>query len=157
MMPTPHTIPVAAAELLRLKVALLERLWELGQRQMELVQNEDFTELFKLLGVKQRLLGGLGSLQRDLAEWQRQDPAQRVWNSATEQEECQASVTRCEELLRLIMAQEQYCETQMISRRDSVASQLLGLEQTLAARQAYDAQETPAGELPAQLDLCADG
>jgi len=148
--------PARLLTLVELKTALLERVWELGQRQLQLIAAGDYGDLLKLLGVKQRVLAGLRDVEQGLAPFRQQDPEQRHWNSSVERAQCQRQMTRCEELLALILHQEQQSETQMIQHREETAAQLLQLQHTAEIHGAYDSQDWTAATA-AQLDLSSEG
>jgi PAS domain-containing protein len=143
--------------LLDLKVALLERVWELGQRQLDLISTGDYAELLKLLGVKQRVLGGLQDVETGLRPFHHGAPAARASNSAAERVHTEAQLQRCEELLRMILRQEQSSEQGMIVRRDEAAAQLQGLHHAAAIQAAYQHGDLPLSREHAELNLLSSG
>jgi hypothetical protein len=145
------------ATLVELKLSLLERLVELGQSQVEFIDAGDYTQLLKLLGVKQRVLGGLNDVESALSPFKDQVPESRPWPSAAERLRCQEHLRRCEELLRMILAQEQSSEQQMIHQRDDNARQIEALQFTARANSAYHAEAWQSSVPLSQLDLASEG
>lgn len=145
------------ATLVELKLSLLERLVELGQSQVEFIDAGDYTQLLKLLGVKQRVLGGLNDVESALSPFKDQAPEARPWPSAAERHRCQDQLRRCEELLRMILNQEQSSEQQMITQRDEHARQIEALQFTARAQSAYQAEEWQSSVPLSQLDLASEG
>ncbi len=139
--------------LVELKVALLERIFELGQRQLDLIGESDYGQLLKLLGIKQRILGGLQDIEQRMLPFRNQDPASRVWNSAVERQNCERMLQRCEELLAMILTQEQQSEKRVIVHREHTAQQLQGLHHVAEIQGAYGQQEWETNMMPGQLDL----
>ena len=145
------------ATLVELKLSLLERLVELGQSQVEFIDAGDYTQLLKLLGVKQRVLGGLNDVESALGPFKDQAPESRPWPTAAERLRCQEQLRRCEELLRMILNQEQASEQQMITQRDEHSRQIEALQFTARAQSAYHAEEWQSSVPLSQLDLASEG
>lgn len=145
------------ATLVELKLSLLERLVELGQSQVEFIDAGDYTQLLKLLGVKQRVLGGLSDVESALGPFKEQAPESRPWPTTGDRLRCQEQLRRCEELLRMILNQEQASEQQMVTQRDEHTRQIESLQFTARAQSAYHAEEWQGSVPLSQLDLASEG
>jgi hypothetical protein len=153
-MNAPDTIQLA--KLVDLKVSLLERVLMLGQKQLELIENQDYGELLKMLGLKQRLLGGLQNVEQGLMPFRNQDASQRIWQSPEDRASCERNLQRCEELLRIVLAQEEQSELRMATRRDDTARQLQDLHSAAEVQGAYG-YENPQEFSSTALDLLSEG
>jgi hypothetical protein len=138
------------SERIEQKLALLVQLRDLGRRQAALIEEGDVTQLLKLLSAKQRLLGALQSLERELDPFRDDDPEARAWITSAHRQKCAENAAACEALLRSIVEQERQCEAQMKLRRDEAALRLDGAHSVAAAHRAYAADEFPAA---GRLDL----
>jgi hypothetical protein len=127
-------------ELIAGKHQVLLRLRELGRRQAELVASGDTTSLLKLLAVKQQVISGLQSLERDLVPFYQENPDARTWQSAEQRALCAQQSTECNELLREILNMERVSAERMTVRRNEVAEQLQHVHAAKQVRNAYEAQ-----------------
>ena len=82
------------------------------------------TALMTLLSRKQDLMGALGNVQSQLAQFQGQDPEQRKWSSPERRKTCQEMVARCDQLLQELIVMEDRSLGNMNLQRDTVAAQL---------------------------------
>lgn len=142
------------ARLVARKHEVLTHLRTLALRQRELVGEDDWAQLTKVLSTKQRLLDLLGQVERELEPFRAQTPEDRVWASAADRDACRRAADECATLLAEVMQLERESERAMIRRRDEAARQLAGLHSAGAARNAYVAEDQPAS---IGLDLISEG
>ena len=136
------------AELIESKHRVLVQLRSLGERQLALAQDGLMTELLDVLGLKQRVLAQLQSIERALEPFRGQQPQSRRWRSADARRRCGERLAECESLLAAILQQEKQSEQELTRRRDAAARQLAGMHTAAEARCAYLAPaECPAGQL----------
>ncbi|MDZ7617870.1 MAG: hypothetical protein U1E05_12775 [Patescibacteria group bacterium] len=140
-------------DLIRSKRECLERLQMMGQRQMELIEADQMTALLDLLAYKQRTLGDLQKIERNLNPFRGQSPETRQWRSEEARRRCAEELNTCETLLAGIIERERASEQAMISRRDRAAAQLQGMHRASQARASYAG---PAACSISQIDLCSD-
>ncbi len=112
------------AELVLAKVQTLQQLCELAKQQASITQTSDATILLSFLARKQPLMDCLQDLQEELAEYQDDDPEQRVWRSPEDRKACQVASDRCQQLLSEIVLLEKQSLDEMSQRRDALAAQL---------------------------------
>ncbi|HEV2969631.1 MAG TPA: hypothetical protein VGY55_06550 [Pirellulales bacterium] len=141
------------ASLVGKKHDLLLQLRDVGQRQTELIEGGEMTQLLKLLSSKQRLLNGLQEIERLMDPYRNQNPAERVWRTPADRDRCAELAGRCEILLAEVVEQEKRSESRLMAHRDRVATQLEGIQQAAVARSAYS--DHPAFEFR-QLDLSSE-
>lgn len=125
------------AQLIDLKHQLLLQLRELARRQADLVGAGDLTQLMNVLGIKQRLLNAVTSVETRLDPFRSEDPERRVWRSPELRQRTREVSQQCDELLREVMTLERDCESQMLVRRDEAAEQLQRAHFSTNAAQAY--------------------
>jgi hypothetical protein len=142
------------AELVSKKHDLLVQLRDVGLRQMELIEGADMTQLLKLLSSKQRLLGGLQDIERQLSPFRQEKPEDRVWRNFADRQRCAELAARCETLLAEVVEQEKRGEIRMRAHRDRVAGELEGAHQAAQAKSAYGDQPW---SISCQLDLSSEG
>jgi hypothetical protein len=141
------------AELIQRKHACLVELREMGRRQFETVVEGSITALLDVLAAKQRVLGALQAVERELDPFRGQDPHQRPWRSPEARQACAATLAQCEALLGEILAQEKQSERELVRRRDEAAARLRGIHAAGQARGAY----LPGPHFaPGQLDLMSE-
>ena len=150
-MPTLPTDQLA--ELVSRKHECLRALRELGRRQKVLVEAEDLSQLFKLLGTKQQLLVLLQELERKLEPYREEHPEHRVWESEEARANCAAMAGECPALLKEILTQEQESEQRLKERRDITEAQINSARSAGVARAAYVTHEQSQ---MGSLDLSAD-
>jgi hypothetical protein len=138
------------AELIQSKHRVLVQLRSLGERQLALAHDGLISELLDVLGLKQRILVQLQSIERELEPFRGEDPESRHWRSAEARRRCGATLAECESLLAAIVRQEKQSENELTRRRDEAARRLAGMHSAAEARCAY---LTPAGDSAGQLDL----
>lgn len=125
------------AELMSRRRNCLEQLLALGLRQAELIAAGDMSELLRLIAAKQQLIVALQALEKRLAPFERQDPAERRWFAAEARARCAEDAAACRQLLAEVMALEQSGEREMSERRDAVASQVRTATTAGRVREAY--------------------
>ncbi len=135
------------------KLAILQQVRDLSQRQSALIAAGDIQRLLSVLTAKQTLLNALQKVERELEPFRRQDPEARRWRSFAEREECRQLAARCEAVLGDIVRIEQQDEAELRQRRDTAAARLQETHYTAEATRAY--LGAPAA-VRASLDLTSD-
>ena len=130
------------AELVGSKLACLELLRELGQRQYDLIERDDMTSLMDVLARKQRTLIKLQQIEKGLNPFRDEDPRQRRWSTPQQRQTCSGQLDQCEALLDEIVREEKRSERELVRRRDQVAEQLQGAHLACQAHGAYTAEAT---------------
>jgi hypothetical protein len=135
----PHNPPgtLRLAELIRVKLKIIELLAGLARKQLALAESGDTGELIKLLAAKDTVLAQLHTIERQLDPFRAEDPEARVWLSPGERVRCQEHVRQCDELLAATMNLERQAEAVMLRRRDQAAEQLVEVTGAAAAATAY--------------------
>ena len=141
------------AELIDQKLKVLAQLRQLANRQTLLISDGNISALLGLLAAKQRLLGNLQSLERQLDMFRQQDPDRRVWRSLQAREQTRQAAERCQTLLDEIMQIERSCESDLVQRRDVAADSLRGAHTAAQAQRAYTGS---AVTRPRQIDLSSE-
>lgn len=142
------------AELVAVKLKIVELVVQLARRQLALVQGGDLTDLLKLLAAKQTVLAQLARIQRELDPFRAQEPETRAWRSPGDRLRCQEHARQCDDLLAEAMRLEKQGEAGMLARRDSAAALLSNVS---AAVDAHSAYAGPPLARPAALQLHCEG
>jgi hypothetical protein len=142
------------AQLVERKREVLFHLRALGVRQLELVDTDDWSQLTKVLSTKQRLLGLLSDIERELAPFRNEAPHLRTWASDAARDKCRQDADECATLLNEVMQLERDGERAMVRRRDEAARQLSGMHNSVTARHAYIVEHAPSS---IGLDLVSEG
>ncbi|MEX2173557.1 MAG: hypothetical protein WD872_04290 [Pirellulaceae bacterium] len=142
------------AELVAVKLKIVELLAQLARRQIALVGDGQMADLLKLLSAKQTVLAQLQQVERQLDPFRTQNPETRTWRTPADRIRCQERARRCEELLAETMHLEKEGEAGMLRRRDSAAAVLHGVSAAADAHAAYAAPHDPS---PALLHLHCEG
>lgn len=119
------------------KCELLMQLRQFGLRQYELIDSSDMNRLLSLLSAKQKVLGEIQNIERQLDPYRREAPDSRVWASDEQRRQCAQLAEACQRLLAEVMETEKQGESQLILRRDEAATRLHGVHQAIHARAAY--------------------
>ena len=131
-------------ELIRSEEEMLKRLLLVSQRQMEVVEEGDFTvQLPYLLGKWQQLWNEFELLDRQLAPHKETLPENRVWKSTAERQMTEFAQDRCKELLKTILDNYQICLTKMAAQKDEVAAQLRRIQRGGNTALGYMRQSQP--------------
>lgn len=125
----------------------------MGQKQAELIQQDDMSGLLDLLAAKQRLLLKLRAIEKRLDPFRSQDPQQRCWRSPENRQLCAEKLQECEAILAEIISREKGSEDELTRRRDATANRLQGAHAAGIARDAYSAEEARRNN---QLDISSD-
>ena len=141
------------AELVRSKLACLEQLRELGQRQYDLIERDDMTALMDVLTRKQRTLMKLQQIERGLNPFRDEDPEERRWSTPQQRRICSGQLDQCEALLDEIVREEKRSERELVHRRDQVAEQLQGAHLACRVHGAYTAESSHG---VSQLDVLSE-
>lgn len=141
------------ARLAKEKVNCLTQLLGVGRRQLQLIELNDMQELLKILALKQRLLDGLGRIERALDPFRGQSPEERRWTSSLDREKCAEQMRRCEQLLAEITAQENQSEASLKHRRDEASARIQGTHVTARVHGAYVEH---AGANDSRLDVSSE-
>jgi hypothetical protein len=153
LMPDKYEQTDVLRELIRLKRECLVQLRDMGNRQQALIDEGNMTALMEVLAAKQRPLLRLQRIERALDPFRRQNPEERVWQSADARAQCASQARECETLLAAIISQEKCCEAALVRRRDEAAERLQGAHLAGYARHAY----LPQGHATlSQLDLLSE-
>lgn len=154
---TPFTTVAAfetdrLAELAGRRHDCLNQLHVLSRRQLELIEQEDMTNLLGVLAAKQRLLGELQQVERGLDPFRGQHPDERRWRTPEARRRCAELIAHSESLFAEILEREKEGEEHMRRRRDQTAVRLQGVRTATQARSAY------AGESPraSRLDVSSE-
>ena len=111
-------------ELIRSEEELLNRLLLVSQRQLEIVEEGNFTILIQHLGLRQQLWNEFELLEQQLAPYKGIPPEHRVWKSPEERQLTEAALNRCKELLEKIMENDEKSMAKTAAQQDEVAEQL---------------------------------
>src|SRR3990172_4017854 len=134
---TVPTLPTTLlADLVRRKHDVLVQLCDVGRRQQEIVERGETTALLELLAAKQTMITVLQQVERELAPYHAEDPAERVWSAEGARERCAQQAAECNRLLAEIVDLERHSADRLAIRRNDVAAQL---RQVHAAGQARNA------------------
>ena len=125
------------AELIGKKHQLLMQLRDLGRLQIQFIDGNDYDQLMRVLSAKQRLLGGLQIVEKELHPYRHQDPEARVWRSPEERARCARVVAESASIFAEVVQQEKDSEAQLASSRDQAAARLEGAHYAAQARGAY--------------------
>jgi hypothetical protein len=140
-------------DLIRRKHHHLTQMHGLGLRQLQAVQESDYGLLLKLLAAKQSLLDGLQVLERRIDPYRGEAPADRIWRSQQQRQECAQLLDECEALLREVVQQELQSQQALAVARDEAADMLQLGAAAATAHSAYLHVHQPA---VGQLDLSAE-
>lgn len=143
------------ADLVGRKHACLLQLRDLGRRQRELIESGDVTQLLGLLAVKQRSIGELHDLERQLDPYRGDDPSARMWTGEAERLRCASLAEQANRLLVEVLDLERRCEEALRRRRDETAEQLAVVQAAGAARGAY-AEAAAVRDFTSTLDLSSE-
>jgi hypothetical protein len=125
------------AALVSKKHACLAQLHALAERQLSLIADGKLGDLLRVLAAKQQLLADMQEIERKLAPFRQQEPADRRWRNPADRDRCAEQLNRCESLLADILRREKQGELELKQRRDEAAVQLRGAHSARHARQAY--------------------
>ena len=135
------------AELAGRRHECLSQLHVLSARQLELIDQEDMTQLLGVLAAKQRVLGELQEVERGLDPYRGQNPDERRWRSPDARRRCGELIARSESLFAEILEREKEGEERMRRRRDETAVRLQGARAATLARTAYAGEAARARRL----------
>lgn len=140
-------------ELIESKLHLLNEMQAMSLAQTDLVSQHDMTALMTLLSRKQELMGALGAVQSQLAQFQGQDPEQRKWSSPARRKTCQEMVARCDQLLQELIVMEDRSLGNMNLQRDIVAAQLQQNIDASTIQNAYQSSDIDEVSLESTLSI----
>ena len=138
------------AELVSKRLQVAEMLYEISERQADVVQSGDTTRLLRLLLAKQKLISRLEAIEQALEPFRRQSPEARRWASAEARDACRREAERSETLLAEVRKREIEATEQFTKRREELREALAALPAQHTAQRAYLDGHTPA---PCRLDL----
>lgn len=141
-------------QLIAQKHECLRLLRDMGTRQFEMIEAGTITELLDVLSAKQRVLGRLQKIERQLDPFRNQDADSRRWASEAERQHVSRLLDECEKLLAEIAEQERRSERELTRRRDEAAVQLEGMHRAVLARRGYTIQTQND---VSQVDFCCEG
>ncbi len=149
----PYSQTDALAELIERRHRLLTLMRDLGLQQAALIETGDMTQLLRVLGGKQRVVGELDRVERELDPYRPQSAEERVWRSEAVRDRCRQRIDESTGLLAEILAQEKAGEGLLVRRRDEAAERLAGAHFAHRAQHAYQA---PPAQSISQLDLASE-
>lgn len=132
---------------------LLEQLYTLGRRQLELIDQRDMTQLIHVLSAKHHVLADLMQVEKRIDPFRNQDPESRRWREAGLRRRCGEHVGEGDRLLCEIRGQEKVAEDLLRRHRDEAAARLRVAHSAAQTRLAYSA---PA-QASSRLDLSTGG
>jgi hypothetical protein len=125
------------AERVRQMHACLEQLHALAVRQVQLIDEEQFTELLGTLAAKQQLLGQFHTLVRGLGATGDRLPEEPCWAAGESREQCRAMLDRCRVLLAEALEHGERSEARLAQQREHVARRLADARRGDVVRSAY--------------------
>lgn len=132
---------------------LLEQLYALGRRQLELIDERDMTQLIHVLSAKHHVLADLQQVEKRIDPYRNQDPESRRWREPEFRRRCGEHVAQGDRLLGEIRQQEKAAEESLRRHRDEAAARLRLAHSAAQTRLAYSAPASAAG----RLDLSSGG
>lgn len=141
-------------ELLKWQFDLLGQLIEIGQTQIEAIEDGRMSELLALLSDKQPLVADLGNVANRIRNLN-DNPSQSVIND-THVQRCRQLKDQTKQRFVLLFELEQKSETLLCTSRDQIAKRLEASLHSMTAISAYQsgsAVQTQGG----RLDLSSDG
>ncbi len=141
------------ADLLTRKHRCLVELREMGLRQLEFVRKGEINRLLDLLSAKQSAMVQLQRIERELDPFRDQEPESRQWRTPADRRRCAEFLTQCETILAEIIGQEKRSESELVRRRNEVATQLQGAYTASKAHGAYTSAPGPEG---VRFDVVSD-
>ncbi|HVA46652.1 MAG TPA: hypothetical protein VNH11_09785 [Pirellulales bacterium] len=127
--------------------ALLEQLYVLGRRQLELIDERDMNQLIHVLSAKHHVLAELQQVEKRIDPFRNQDPESRRWRNPQTRESCGDHVSKGDQLLRDIREQEKLAEERLRRHRDEAAARLRLAHSAAQTRLAYSAPVSATGRL----------
>jgi flagellar biosynthesis/type III secretory pathway chaperone len=140
-------------QLLAQKCELLLQLRQLVGRQFELIDASNLSQLLNLLTEKQRLIGRLQTIQRQLDPYRAQLPQQREWLSDEHRRRGAELADACQRLLAEVVEVDKQSESRLSLRRDEAATRLQSVHFAIQAREAY---VEPAASTKSHVDLSSE-
>jgi flagellar biosynthesis/type III secretory pathway chaperone len=139
--PTLDAEPFARTEqlfsLFESKRMLLEDLRTIGVAQSDAISQQDISELLNLLGRKQGIMDRLIAIQKQMLDFQEDDPEARVWSSPERRRMCQETKRVCDQWIQEILVMEERAGQLMTAQRDAIAGQLLQAADSMRLARAY--------------------
>ena len=115
----------------------------MSQRQLEIVEEGNFTVLIQHLGQRQQLWNEFELLEQQLAPHKGISPERREWKSTKERQMTEEGLNRCKELLDEIMANDQTSLEKTAAQKADVAEQLRRIRQGGKIAGVYGRQSQP--------------
>lgn len=140
-------------QLLRLRQDRLAQLVRIGQKQAEMINQDQMTGLLDVLAAKDRLIDDLQKVQRELDPLARMQPQQRQWRSEEDRQQAAELVEHCNTLYQAVIQQEQQDMQRVQHMRDETSAQLEEASRAHQARGAYAGSNTARSS----LDLSSGG
>lgn len=126
---------------------LFEQLYNLGRRQIELIDQRDMTQLIHVLSAKHHVLADLQQVERRIDPYRNQDPESRRWRDPQLRRTCGEHVAEGDRLLGEIRQQEKMAEELLTHHRDEAAVRLRLAHSAAQTRAAYAAPPPTASRL----------
>lgn len=141
-------------DLLTSQIDLLDRLIEIGQIQIQAIENERMSELLSLLSDKQPLVNDLGDTARRIHSLH-DNPSDNSVDDAVHVQQCRLMKDNAAQRFELLFDLEQKSEALLCKSRDQISQRLEASSHSMTAISAYQsgsAPQTPGG----RLDLSSD-
>ena len=143
------------ATLVSRRLATLNRLHEIGARQIDAIQGGRMSELMRILSEKQSPLNELSSIAEQLRAASADDPAARQWESQAQREQCRLEQETCERLHLDLLAIEAECEAALQQSRLEVEQEVRRIDGAKQAVTQYSSQDS-VSRSGDRLDLASD-
>lgn len=148
-------------QLIDARFELLSRLITLSRQQRQAIEENQMTELMRVLSDKQKLIEMLAKVSRQLSPASKDDPQQRRWSSEEARQQCRERQEACEQMHVELLAMEAECESGLTSRRGDIEDQLMRLSGADQATKSYSQAgvangHSVSGAKGARLDLSSD-
>jgi hypothetical protein len=116
---------------------LLERLFYVSQRQLELVRSGNMTDLITHLGQRQQLWNVFESLEEQMQPYKAVPAEMRHWKDEAERQAAEQSLNHCKSLLEDIMANDHTSLDETAAQKAETESQLERIQRAKNVVPAY--------------------
>ena len=115
----------------------IAELLELSQRQLDLVESDDYSRLLGLLGGKQQIISRLEDIGKGRPRLWEEWRAERDRLPAPDRQACEQALAETEALLARLLEQERVSTESLARRRDHTARELRSVAAGSRVNQAY--------------------
>ncbi|GHT32050.1 hypothetical protein FACS1894214_3760 [Planctomycetales bacterium] len=123
--------------------SVLTRLYSQSLTQLEIVRGGDTARLIEFLARKQQTVAEFEELQQQLAPHRNILPEQRKWKNENERKQTEELISRCGELLKMIVENDTASTGELSSQKDEVEKQLNRIQQNVQVNLTYAKQAAP--------------